>query len=84
MKHSITRTLVVSALGLLALATQLPAQTSAFTYQGALTLYGQPANGTYDFMFRLLDAETDGTAAPVIPVNPGVGVTNGLFMTGGV
>ena len=84
MKNSITLTLTrgVSALCLVALATQLAAQTSAFTYQGALSQNGQPANGTYDFMFRLLDAETDGSAAPVIPINPGVGVTNGLFTTG--
>ncbi|HSH17157.1 MAG TPA: hypothetical protein VLD18_14035, partial [Verrucomicrobiae bacterium] len=84
MKNSITLTLSrgVGALCLLVLTTQLSAQTSAFTYQGALQQDGQPANGMYDFMFRLLDAETDGTAAPVIPVNPGVGVTNGLFTTG--
>jgi hypothetical protein len=82
MKNTIPRLLAVSTLGLLACATHLSAQTSTFTYQGALTQNGQPANGTYDFMFRLLDAETDGTAAPVIPLNPGVGVTNGLFTTG--
>lgn len=82
MKNPIPRLPVVGALCLLALATHLSAQTSAFTYQGALSQNGQPANGTYDFMFRLLDAETDGTAAPVIPLNPGVGVTNGLFTTG--
>jgi hypothetical protein len=84
MKNPTTLTLTrgVCALCLLALTTQLSAQTSAFTYQGVLSQNGQPANGTYDFMFRLLDAETDGTAAPVIPLNPGVGVTNGLFTTG--
>jgi len=82
MKNSITCLSGVSAALLFALTTHLSAQTGAFTYQGALTQNGQPANGTYDFMFRLLDAETDGSAAPVIPVNPGVGVTNGLFTTG--
>ncbi len=82
MKNTITRLLGVGAALLLAVTIQLRAQTSAFTYQGALSQNSQPANGTYDFMFRLLNAPTDGAAAPVIPVNPGVGVTNGLFTTG--
>ena len=82
MKNTFTQLLGVSAVSLFALTSQLCAQSTAFTYQGALSQNGQPANGTYDFMFRLLNAETDGSAAPVIPVNPGVGVTNGLFTTG--
>lgn len=66
---------------LLVLSTPLRAQTSAFTYQGSLRQDGQPATGIYDFMFRLLDAPTNGTSASVIPVIPGVVVTNGLFTT---
>src|SRR6266581_1722171 len=58
------------------------AQGSAFTYQGRLNLNGAQANGYYDFMFRLLDDPTNGTAAPVIPINPAVAVSNGLFTTG--
>src|SRR6266446_1134299 len=58
------------------------AQGSAFTYQGRLNLNGAPANGYYDFMFRLLNDPTNGTAAPVIPINPAVAVSNGLFTTG--
>lgn len=82
MKHSILCSLGIGAVSLTVLTTQLAAQTSAFTYQGSLSQNGQPANGTYDFMFRLMNAPTDGAAAPVIPINPGVGVTNGLFTTG--
>jgi hypothetical protein len=58
------------------------AQTSAFTYQGQLKLNGSPANGVYDFMFRLLNDPVTGTAAPVIPINLAVTVSNGLFTTG--
>jgi hypothetical protein len=58
------------------------AQGSAFTYQGRLNVNGQPANGVYDFQFRLYDAATDGGQVPVIPVSPGVVVSNGLFTTG--
>ena len=36
------------------------AQTSAFTYQGKLTDLGQPANGPFDFTFRLFDAQAGG------------------------
>lgn len=63
-------------------ATLLHAQISAFTYQGRLELNGTPANGSYDFMFRLLNDPTNGAAAPVIQINPAVSITNGLFTTG--
>jgi len=64
-------------------ATPLRAQvSSAFTYQGRLDLNGAPANGHYDFMFRLLNEPTNGVAAPVIPINLAVPVSNGLFTTG--
>jgi trimeric autotransporter adhesin len=63
-------------------ATAALAQTSVFTYQGRLNdKNGAPANGSYDFMFRLLNDPTNGVAAPVIPVNLGVLVSNGLFTT---
>jgi hypothetical protein len=63
-------------------ATPLRAQVSAFTYQGRLNLNGAPANGYYDFMFRLLNDPTNGVAAPVIPIALAVPVSNGLFTTG--
>lgn len=75
-------TLTFSLLLATAAATPLHAQISAFTYQGRLDLNGAPANGSYDFMFRLLNDPTNGVAAPVIPINPAVLVTNGLFTTG--
>ena len=77
------RPLLVSAVAALAFtATESRAQVTAFTYQGRLNAEGGPANGVYDFMFRLMTDVTAGTAAPTIPLNPAVGVTNGLFTTG--
>ena len=77
------RPIYVSILAALAFtATQSRAQVTAFTYQGRLNAEGGPANGVYDFMFRLMTDATAGTAAPTIPLNPAVGVTNGLFTTG--
>jgi hypothetical protein len=57
------------------------AQLTAFTYQGRLDTNGQPANGTYDFQFRLYDASTNGNQVPVIPLSPNIAVSNGLFTT---
>src|SRR5437879_3293210 len=37
------------------------AQTTAFTYQGKLVDSGNPANGQYDFQFKLFDTVTLGT-----------------------
>ena len=35
-------------------------QSTSFTYQGALSENGQPANGNFDLTFKLFDAETNG------------------------
>ena len=48
----------------LALGPGVPAQGSAFTYQGLLTDTGGPATGTYDLQFTLYEAE--------IPIRPTV------------
>ena len=60
----------------------LLAQGTAFTYQGRLATNGQPANGNYDFQFRLYDAATNGNQVPTIPLSPNIAVSNGLFTTG--
>jgi hypothetical protein len=75
-------TLIISLFLFMKAAAPLNAQISAFTYQGRLDLNGTPANGYYDFMFRLMNDPIEGAAAPVIPINPAVLVTNGLFTTG--
>src|SRR5437773_416193 len=57
------------------------AQTTVFTYQGKLNDNGSPANGQYDFQFKLLDTATVGTGTQQggTPTVPNVPVTAGLF-----
>lgn len=55
------------------------AQTSAFTYQGKLSDMSVPANGQYDFTFRLLDAASGGNQIGTDAVFDNVQVTNGIF-----
>ena len=55
------------------------AQGTAFTYQGRLNVGGGPANGTYDFQFRLAaDPLANSYIGNPFPTN-GILVTNGLF-----
>ena len=55
------------------------AQTpTAFTYQGRLTDAGSPANGTYDFEFKLFDGS--GTLLGPTVSREDVTVTNGVFL----
>lgn len=52
---------------------------SNFTYQGQLMEHNTPANGHYDFRFRLYDAQAGGQQIGAdYPANA-VGVTNGQF-----
>jgi len=51
---------------------------TAFIYQGRLNDGGSPANGTYDFEFKLYDAATDGTLIGTVPVDDR-NVVDGLF-----
>ncbi len=55
------------------------AQTSAFVYQGRLLDQSQPANGNYDFSFRLMDAGTNGNPIGPLRTQAPVAVSNGLF-----
>ncbi|MGA3145617.1 MAG: hypothetical protein ABSF10_21685, partial [Verrucomicrobiota bacterium] len=59
------------------LALPARAQTTAFTYQGQLTGSNIAVTGTYDFRFRIFDANSNVVAGPL--TNAPVGVTNGLF-----
>jgi len=57
---------------------------TAFTYQGRLTVGGNPStNGIYDFEFRVFDTNTVGAGNSYGSPNPNVlnavGVTNGMF-----
>ncbi len=54
---------------------------TAFTYQGRLNDAGNPANGAYDFQFKLFDAVSGGTQiGGVVPKND-LPVSGGLFTT---
>jgi hypothetical protein len=55
------------------------AQTTAFSYQGALTDQGSPGNGNYDMAFKLYDSLV-GTnqIGPTVTINS-VHVANGIF-----
>jgi len=56
------------------------AQGTAFTYQGRLNNNSAPANGSYDFRFRLA-ADPNGNTYVGSPVlTNGVAVNNGLFL----
>jgi hypothetical protein len=52
---------------------------SAFTYQGKLKDDSQPANGVYDFQFKLYDALSGGAQVGDSLTKNGVIVTEGLF-----
>lgn len=52
---------------------------TSFTYQGRFEAGGQPANGTYQFLVRLLDAPTGGTQIGSTSIINNVTVTDGLF-----
>jgi hypothetical protein len=52
---------------------------TAFTYQGRLTDGGAPANGAYDFEFRLYDSLSGTTQIGSAVVKDNVSVTGGVF-----
>jgi hypothetical protein len=57
----------------------LHAQGTAFTYQGQLNNGGSPASGSYNLIFTLFNANTNGVAIAGPVTNGPVVVTNGLF-----
>jgi hypothetical protein len=65
----------------LAAAAPLASQPLAtpFTYQGTLSNAGLPAEGLYDFEFRLYDALSDGNQIGPTQTLPNVVVQNGIF-----
>jgi hypothetical protein len=75
------KALVSAAVLLLFIAAVANAQTAAFSYQGKLTDSGNPANGQFDFQFKLFDTVTVGTGTQqgVILVRNPVAVSAGIF-----
>lgn len=52
---------------------------SAFTHQGSLRESGRPANGTYDFVFRLYDAPSGGSMLGSEVTHDNVEAASGLY-----
>jgi hypothetical protein len=77
-----SRTWVLAALAVLVAAPMARAQATAFTYQGRLASGSVPADGSYDFEFRLFDALTGGSQQGSTQSTPGVVVVDGLFTVG--
>ena len=53
---------------------------TALTYQGRLLEAGEPANGLFDFEFRLWDAEMGGSQIGSTQIHNAVPVADGLFL----
>jgi len=78
---SFLKTGVATALTAGLILTYAWSQTSTVTYQGFLRNSGQPANGSFNMVFRLFAAATGGTALQSFPAAGTVAVTveNGVF-----
>ncbi len=57
------------------------AQVTSFSYQGKLDEAGVPANGQYDFLFKLYQVPSGGSQVGSDFVRDNVQVTNGIFTT---
>lgn len=73
--------IVLIALTLIGNILSAGAQGTAFTYQGKLNNGGSPANGLYDFRFRLASDALGNNLVGGPYLTNGILVTNGLFMT---
>jgi hypothetical protein len=70
----------LSSLILLVSAINAVGQGTVFQYQGRLNDNGQPANGTYDFVFKLYDStNVPGNTVSSPVASSGTQVANGLF-----
>ena len=78
MRHRYSvRSFILCALTIIALASAqaIFAQTTVFAYQGKLDIDGVPANGNYDFQFRVFDAESGGAQQGTTEQQPNITVT---------
>ena len=60
-------------------AVSISAQTTAFTYQGSMRDGANPANGNFDFEFKLFDAVSAGAQQGSTQQRLNVAVANGVF-----
>jgi hypothetical protein len=73
--------LALCALSIVAQPVWASPLTTAFSYQGRLDESGAPANGSYDFRFRLYDASVGGSQVGPILYHTTI-VQDGLFTVG--
>lgn len=78
MKTKTTFVLLV-VLGIASLSAKADLIGTAFSYRGQLSQSGGPATGSYDFLFTLWDAATNGTTVAATNALSGVSVKNGVF-----
>ncbi len=79
MRRSLLLALTAFLVLVLNVVSAAPPVTSGFTYQGFLKDGALPANGNYDFEFRLFDALTGGAQVGGTVTLDDVFVTDGLF-----
>lgn len=70
---------VITIIMMATVVSAAPPVTSGFTYQGFLKEGGIPADGNYDFEFRLYDAVSAGSQVGSVVTLDNVFVTDGLF-----
>ena len=75
----VIRSMVLGWLLLGGAMARLPAQGTAFTYQGTLSANGLPVNSTNDLTFTLFDAPTGGATVGTSNETVGLVITGGLF-----
>lgn len=80
-KYSCSRAAVLSLIGTAHLAAFAAPLGTAFTYQGRLQDANSPAQGAYDFQFRLFNAESGGTQVGSSVLVNDLVVQAGLFTT---
>jgi len=79
---TITRWLTGLAFSIISLSTSTAfAQGTAFTYQGRLNSSGSPANGLYDFRFKLYSDPLGNTQVGASYLTNAIPVATGLFIT---
>src|SRR5688572_835445 len=71
--------LITLIIALVISAANISAQTTAFTYQGKLTVGGSAANVPHDFIFKLYTASTGGTQIGGDVFSHDVPMANGIF-----
>src|SRR5258706_15608473 len=73
------RNVFITAVILIVTSAAAFAQTTEFTYQGAMKDSGAPANANYDFEFDMYDAPSGGNLIGGTLTKNAVLVTNGVF-----